>query len=154
MITLFTTAKPFRGHIEIIQRNAIASWMQLKPHPQIILFGNDEGSAEIASELGIQHVPDILWNSSGTPRLDGLLKAAQELSTEPILCYINADIILVSDFISSVERVISEQKSFLLIGQRWDVDITEPIEFSAGWENTLLHNIRQTGQLHGVTGMD
>lgn len=31
MITLFTTAKPFRGHDGIIQRNALRSWTLLRP---------------------------------------------------------------------------------------------------------------------------
>ena len=31
MLTLFTTAKPFKGHSAIIQRNALKSWTLLDP---------------------------------------------------------------------------------------------------------------------------
>jgi hypothetical protein len=31
MLTFFTTAKPFRGHHGIIQRNALKSWTLLHP---------------------------------------------------------------------------------------------------------------------------
>ena len=38
MLTLFTTAKAFTGHSEIIQRNALKSWTLLHPDVEIILW--------------------------------------------------------------------------------------------------------------------
>ena len=37
MLTIFATAKPFRGHDGIIQRNAVASWTRLRPQPESVL---------------------------------------------------------------------------------------------------------------------
>jgi hypothetical protein len=48
MITFFTTPKPFRGHIGVIQRNAIESWKRIHPSAEVILFG-DEVSVTPAS---------------------------------------------------------------------------------------------------------
>ncbi len=31
MITIFAIPKPFKGHIDVIQRNAIQSWTKLSP---------------------------------------------------------------------------------------------------------------------------
>lgn len=56
---LFASPKPFHGHNAIIQRNAIRSWTLLRPACQIILCGNDEGTAETATEMGAQHIPNI-----------------------------------------------------------------------------------------------
>ena len=53
MITFFTTAKPFTGHNGIIQRNALASWTRVCPDAEVILFGDEEGAAETARELGL-----------------------------------------------------------------------------------------------------
>jgi hypothetical protein len=53
-LTIFAVPKVFRGHIAVIQRNAIASWTRINPRPDVILFGTDEGTAEVASELGVQ----------------------------------------------------------------------------------------------------
>jgi len=50
MITFFTTPKPFRGHIGVIQRNAIESWKRIHPSAEVILFGDEEGAAEAARE--------------------------------------------------------------------------------------------------------
>ncbi len=60
MLTLFSTPKPFRGHINIIQRNALESWRRLDPDAEIILFGDDEGAAEVCRELGLRHEPKVL----------------------------------------------------------------------------------------------
>ena len=46
MLTFFTTAKPFREHDAIIQRNALKSWKLLHPDVEVIFFGDDEGAAE------------------------------------------------------------------------------------------------------------
>jgi hypothetical protein len=59
VLTIFTIAKPFHGHIDVIQANAINSWLRLCPQPEIILFGNDEGTASTASQLGVRYVPDV-----------------------------------------------------------------------------------------------
>ena len=49
MLTLFSTPKPFRGHIAVIQTNAIRSWLELEPACEVILFGDEEGTAEVAA---------------------------------------------------------------------------------------------------------
>ena len=36
MLTLFTTPKPFYGHIDVIQRNALKSWTLAAPQAEVI----------------------------------------------------------------------------------------------------------------------
>ena len=135
MITFFTTPKPFRGHIGIIQRNAIESWKRIHPEAEVILFGDEEGAAEAARELGIRHVPGVQRNEHGTKYLSPIFDAAQDLAHHACLCYINCDIILLSDFRAAAERVIGLGGRFLMAGQRWDTDITAPVDFyAADWE--------------------
>jgi len=67
MLTIFSTPKPFRGHIEVIQTNAIKNWLQLRPQCEVILFGSDEGTAEVAARLDTRHVPEVDRNEYGTP---------------------------------------------------------------------------------------
>ncbi len=59
MITIFTIPKPFKGHISVIQKNAIKSWTLLEPSCEIILFGDEEGAEEIAQELSLRHIKNI-----------------------------------------------------------------------------------------------
>ncbi len=51
MLTIFATAKPFRGHTAVIQRNALQSWKALHPDIEVILFGDDSGAAQAEQEL-------------------------------------------------------------------------------------------------------
>src|SRR6266436_9721247 len=138
MLTLFTTAKPFRGHTGIIQRNAIQSWTRLDTEIEIILFGNDEGAAEATQKFGVRHEPHVECNDRGTKRLDYMFARAQTIARHELLCYINCDIILMQDFRRAVERVRAAHKQFLMVGRRWDTDVTEPLAFErADWATEL-----------------
>lgn len=146
MLTLFTTAKPFTGHIEVIQRNAISSWKVLHPDIEIILFGDEPGSERVAQELRVSYEPKVERNRFGTYRLDAIFSRAQEISRHRMLCYVNCDIILTSDFVEAAQRLLTWSEKFLMIGRRWDTDITKPVCFSDdNWEVDLVRLARETG---------
>jgi hypothetical protein len=147
MLTIFTTAKPFRGHFEIIQRNALKSWTLLHPDIQIILFGDDPGAGEIARDLRIQHQPFALKTAYGAMRVDYMFARAQELSRFNLCCYINCDIILLQDFCAALRRTVAAYPHFLMVGRRWDLDITEPLPFHApDWQARLAQQVRQSAR--------
>jgi hypothetical protein len=138
VLTFFTTAKPFRGHINIIQRNALKSWTLLDPDAEVILFGDDEGASEVTRELAIRHEPLVGRNEFGATRLDSIFSKAQAMARHDVLCYVNCDIILMSDFRTALKRVHAKYRHFLMVGRRWDTPITEPIDFSdAGWDGKV-----------------
>jgi hypothetical protein len=153
MLTIFTIAKPFTGHIGMIQNNALRSWLALKPKPEIILFGDDAGSAEAAGSYGIRHIPKVERNEYGTPLVDFLFKKAQEEAGNPVICYINADIILLNDFVPSISLV--NFPSYVIIGRRWDLDVKEPVDFnSPDWDSGIRGRLKEEGKLHGPSGLD
>ena len=155
VLTLFTTAKPFRGHIGVIQRNAIQSWRCLHPEIEIILFGNDEGAAQVAQEFSLRHEPRVECNELGTKRLDYLFARAQSIARHDVLCYINCDIILMEDFRSAVERVRAAHREFLMVGRRCDTDITTPLPFSsAHWQSELQALAKSSGRKRGPDWID
>jgi hypothetical protein len=110
-------------------------------------MGNEEGTAEIAAELRLRHFPDVACNTFGTPLVSDLFKQAQQLSVHNILCYVNSDIILMSDFMHAIKRVIDRKNRFLLAGQRWNLDVKDPLEFTPDWEEKLRSQVRKTGEL-------
>ena len=153
MLTIFSTSKPFTGHNAVIQLNAIGSWLKLRPRCEIILFGDDKGTLEVAQEFGIIHVPDIACNEHGTPLLSDMFRTASEMASFPILCYVNADIILLSDFLPAIGSI--DRKPYLAIGQRWDLNVDERLNFNKqDWEVSLRRNLAISGKLHAVTGID
>ncbi len=157
MLTLFALPKPFRGHIGVIQDNAIRSWTRLRPDYEIILFGDEEGTAEIAAELGIKHVPEVECNEYGTPLVNSMFDIAQDMASYELLCHVNADIILLSDFPAAVEQAITHmgRDPFLLIGRRWNIDLKENWDFSnADWEARLRAYAENVCTQRSPSGMD
>jgi len=128
MLTIFAVPKAFNGHIATIQRNAIYSWTRLRPVCEIILLGEDKGTAEISKKFGLRHIPDVQTNEYGTPLLNSIFTITQQAASNPFVCYINADIILLSDFLTAFQRIT--MKSFVMMGQRWNIDINEAIDFN------------------------
>jgi hypothetical protein len=138
MLTFFTTAKPFVGHSGVIQRNALKSWTLLHPDVEIILFGDDEGAADVAKELRIRHEPHTEKNELGTNRVDYIFNRAQEIARHKLLCYSNCDILFLPDFLQTLERMKKRYAQFLLLGRRWDTEVNQPIDFSAqDWANQM-----------------
>jgi hypothetical protein len=138
MFTVFTTAKPFRGHDGVIQRNALQSWKCLHQGIEVILFGDEEGAAEVCEEYGLRHEPHVERHESGLPYLDYIFARAQMIARYPYLCFSNCDIILLPDFLRAYEKALNWRPALLAVGRRWDTDITEPVNFGRkGWECNL-----------------
>jgi hypothetical protein len=154
LVTLFSAPKPFTNpHIAMIQRNAIKSWTLL-PDVEVILLGEESGLVEAARELGVKHLSNVARNESGTPLISSMFQQARENSDSDLLCIINADMILMSDFIDAAKQVQALKDQFVSVSQRWDYDITSAIEFAAGWESQLREDVRKQNQLHRPAGSD
>lgn len=153
-LTLFATPKKFEGHIGLIQRNAIGSWTRMTPRPNIILFGNDTGTAEVAAELGLRHVPAIKCNEWGTPLVSDIFEQAEILGDTPTICYVNADIILFDDFAQAIQRVASWGDRFLMVGRRTDLDLKDPVNFESRWQDQVREHARRDGKLQIARSID
>jgi hypothetical protein len=154
-LTIFAIPKAFRGHIAVIQRNAIASWTRMNPRPDVILFGTDEGTAEVAAELGVQHIAAVQKNLWGTPLVSDLFAQAQRISRRPWLCYVNADIVLFDDFFAAVSRAAAWSQRFLMVGRRIDLDVTEELAFEqTNWAEQLKDSAHARGRLQIARNID
>ena len=106
----------------MIQRNAIKSWTLL-PDVEVILLGEETGLAEAAKELGVKHIPNVAQNESGVPLISSMFQLARENSNSDLLCIINADMILMPDFVEAAKQVARSKDKFVFLSQRWDYDI-------------------------------
>jgi hypothetical protein len=153
MLTIFTIPKPFIGHIDIIQRNAIKSWLNLTPKCEIILYGDEKGIKEVADEYGIIHVPLIKKNHLGTPFLDYVFTHAREKAKNDFVCYSNADIIIFNDIITAILKI--NLKKFLMVGKRWDVEMPFSLDTSQReWVQKLLSYAKYNHAIQDFPGMD
>jgi hypothetical protein len=147
MLTLFTTAKPFYGHDGVIQRNALKSWKLLNPDVEVILFGNEDGGAGVCAQLGIRHEPYVERYESKYPYVNFMFARAQEIARHEFLCYANCDIVLLSDFWKAFEKATAWRRRFLLVAQRWDADITQPIDFT---DREWARNLREFAKIQAL----
>ena len=154
MITFFTTAKPFTGHDGVIQRNALKSWTLATPDAEVILFGDEEGAAETALELGIKHVPEVRRLEGGPKVLRSFFDAAQTMARHELVCYANCDIVLMEDVAAAVYKIASTCKEFLMVGRRWDIDSKEAMTFEAEWAAPLRARARAKGWQRGGDWID
>ncbi len=153
-LTIFTAPKPFTNpHISIIQRNALAAWTRLAD-VDVIAVGDEPGIPEAAQEFGIQNVPQVRRDELGIPLVSAVMEIGHTCSNGPLLCYANADMILMSDTVKAARAVSEQVQDFLLVGQRWNLDFTEPFDFSGDWESRLRLDVAQRGEFYSPWGID
>ena len=153
MLTVFSVPKPFAGHVGVIQRNAIRSWSVLHRDIEVVLCGDEPGTKDMASEVGATYLPHVSRNQYGTPLLNSVFEEAERASHSSLMCYVNADIVLLSDFIPAVRRIAFRR--FLMVGQRWDVDLTASLDVARpDWQRALRTVVHERGTLHPPMGSD
>lgn len=141
MITFFACPKPFKDNFNIIQRNAIRSWLNLPIEKEIILVGNEEGTKEICEEFKLVHLKDIKVGVNNIPLLNDIFKKVEKIASYEYLCYINADIILISpNFNELILKLSQFSDKFLASGRRRDVYINRELIYDEN-EMEWLKNI-------------
>lgn len=155
LLTLFTAPKPFTDpHTSLIQHNALRSWKALGKEVEVVVVGDEEGIAEAVKEHGFIYRPDVEVNRLGTPLISSIFNLGREANNSPFLAYVNADIILFPEIATITQTVASQAEKFLMVGQRWDLEVTDPLFFEGDWVPALKQRMREEGNLHTRTGSD
>jgi hypothetical protein len=155
VLTILTIPKPFVGQIGEIQRNALESWIGLWDDVQIVLIGDESGIADVAREMGVQHVGGIETSERGTPRLDSAFAAAATAARFPLWSLINADIVLLDDFLPAVHRVAKTFGQFVMVGGCRDLPVAGRIRLREGAvREQLRRRALQEGRLRGYAALD
>jgi hypothetical protein len=158
-LTIFTTCKPWRGvEVATAQWNALKSWTLLSPRPEIVVYGDEFGSARMAAELGLVHKPSVHTQREGLPYVSALFETAQVEATTPLTCYINADIIMVRG-LAEAARVAGEWargRNFMMVGRRFDVPALagQAVDMTGDWRDRLEQFAVASGELHGPEALD
>jgi hypothetical protein len=155
LLTLFTAPKPFRDpHIDLIQRNTLRNWQALGEDVEVVVVGDEPGIVEVCREYGIRHLPDVATNAKGTPLISSIFDLGRSVNDSPYLAYANGDILFLPDLLQAVRRLAQAERTFLAVGQRYDLDITESLDFNGDWVEDLNNRVLFRGKLHGQTGSD
>ena len=144
MISIFTCPKSFEGNIKILQENAIRSWKEECPNCEILLASDEDNISMATEELGVSHFHGVAKNEFGSYYLDDLFRKARNIARFDKLIFLNTDCILVGNLEYMVQIVSQKFDNFLIIGARYDSDISEPLP-ETNWRQFVLEN---RGLLH------
>ena len=97
MITIFTHTKPFIEHFDIIQYNAIKSWRAISDDVEMIIYGDAEGSDNMAEEVNAKRVKSVPKSENGMPLLTYLFD--QQVSQQILAYNIHLNIIELFDYL-------------------------------------------------------
>lgn len=120
MLSIFSIPKPFQGRDKEIQEKALESWLSIHPDCEIILLGNEAGIVETAEKYGVKSVESIKRSEYGTPLLDNAFELAAEHASNDLLCYVNADIVLLEDLYQAASKISFDE--FLGVSQRFSLE--------------------------------
>lgn len=153
--TIFCVPRQWKGIYKVRQENAINSWLRLEPKPEIILCCNDDGVAEAAQEFGCIHIPDIKRNDHGTPLISDIFAKSQKRAANDLMSYVNSDIIVYQNWADSLLKCAAKfEDQFLMVGQRYDVDVLDPVDFSDDWQGHLFEMVKRNGKRHSIGALD
>src|SRR5262249_27398293 len=103
--------------------------------------------------VGAVHLSAVERNEFGTPLLSSVFSEVARVADQPLLCYLNADIIVFPDLLNAVRRV--PWSEFLMIGRRTNVDIRGPLSVGRpNWEQELRAWTQVNGKLAPSNGID
>jgi len=121
---------------------------------EILLYGDEQGVASVAARLGVRHRPDLRLSEYGTPLIGDVFARAQRDARTDWLCYVNADVIAMSDLARAVATVARRRRPLLMSGRRWRLEVLEQLEFGPGWEERWPERVRREGRRDSVMCMD
>ena len=142
--TVFSCPQKMEGVHELRQTNAILSWLRFDPAPgEVLLMGDDPGVPEFAKKHGCRNIL-VERNKHGTPLVNDIFKRGQEESSNDILIYINADIIMSPNTGKILLDVSAHFKDwFLMCGRRWDCDKIGSLNFEdPKWYERLMNYVK------------
>jgi hypothetical protein len=154
-LTILSTPKRFEGIFDVIQTNAVSSWCQLASRPEVILFGDDEGTDRLADRLGVVHMSDVARNERGTPLLSDMWMRGQQLASNPVVCWSNADIIFTDRLLEAAAIVAERPTPVLLVGRRCDLDQPGPLDLAdPRWQERLVARAAREGERKPANWID
>ncbi len=152
-LTIVSTCKPFIGDDAIRQRNSIISWITAVKPQNVLLVGDEPGVAEISEEFGLMNDKEVDRIDGRLPSLQGVLDSPS-LRDSPFVCYVNADVILPANTTDVLERVARQMSQFMIVGERWNIDLLRPIKSTEIADRSLETFARQHGRLPGPHWVD
>lgn len=137
------------AHMALIQRNGLSSWCAFNPAPDLMVFGSVQ--PDLMESTGARvYPPGELSKKGGVPLITYIIDQGLLVARHDVVCYVNADIILMDDFLPAVAKCRETFEEYAMIGCRVDVSMSSRILFNGDdWQQRL--RVLASGQ-RGYTG--
>jgi hypothetical protein len=83
-----------------------------------------------------------------------MVKLAREQSDSALIAIVNTDILLLPDFVETARTCQQQFARFLIVSQRWDMEVRDPLAFSKGWVRETRKTLQESGRRHARGGSD
>ena len=143
MITIYTTCHSLDDpYFYKIQYNAIVSWLQWFPAPQVLIMGDDPGVKEFCASLSspeVEHV-QVKLSESGVPLWNSMLEEAERRAKYDDMLYVSSDMILLSPTTYLVAILLRKIMGTYIAGlMRRPITLTDFIDFGKpDWQDWLM----------------
>lgn len=119
------------------QSNAVGSWLRAVPGATVYVVGDDSARefAEQRAGQGVHYLGDVETTEQGVPLLDDMLTELAAVTEDGVFAFVNADIVLTPGLARVLDAACAAfglGDPFLVIGQRFDVPLSEAIDFGVG----------------------
>lgn len=165
-LVIFAAPKPGSIFPGSTSHRALQSWLRLRPPVDVILFGakDDRTRADVIKDCNgrVQLEPEFDRNFMGVPLFNSLIARAMQ-DTSDISRFVNADIILINDVWSAIDRARRDVPHWLVAGMRIDVNnlpgdvsvsLANPLRADAEVDVRIRDYVRKYGNLHSYGGVD
>lgn len=144
----------------VIEWKSISSFLQIVAAENVIVFVDQKSECPFLTELfeGIncREVP-CTHSKTKRPVISCMIEDGEAAAKTNYFAFVNGDIMLSTDFISTVDWAISSLPHFLLVGVRTDIGIQDMLFISPKTllgGNRVLKRLRAMGSKHGEWGID
>lgn len=151
MITFFTTTHKITDPF----LNSLESWNRLECVSEVFVFSDNLTQSDLSQYSGKAKVFPS-HEQERPPLVKNLFTDVFENSNNDFFCYLNSDILLLSDFCNSFKECTLKFENFQMIGRRWNWQDDGWKRFSATVTDREILETVQSGahELHPHTGVD
>jgi hypothetical protein len=141
---VFAAMRPFAGEFAVLQRNAVLSWLAMRPACHVVLIEDEAGTtADAVGDLPVTIRSGVRRSELGAPLFDSFVEAgARDVVGDTLVCT-TADVLFpprLGDVLEAVKREM-RGRDYLVVAGRHEVsaapDVGEP-----SWFESLRADVR------------
>jgi hypothetical protein len=140
MLTIYSTLRGFDDpRANIMQQNAVQSWLCLNPKPEIIIMSAGKGVSRFCNQYKLKNVA-VEKNGFQVPYLDDMMRKAERIAKNNYLLLVSGDIILFQETIDALNAIKDKLSMFCMTAIKRETNLNELLDFNSDWKATVKNS--------------